>query len=209
MSRSPDPSRKPELLAAIVDYLLDKPLATLSFRTVAAGLAVSTYSLVYHFGTRDQLLHEVMGAVAERQDVVMPTVEAERGDIGEHVANIRRSWRLGLQPRSRQLLRLEFEAAMLESRETGPTRTRRMFARWHGAGAEALTRIGLARDEAVVEARVIVDTMYGLQYDLLVSGDEERASAAFERAIDGYERRLRSLAGKPPADETMGGWPHR
>ncbi len=213
MARTPDPSRKPTLLAEIVDYLLDKPLATLSFRTVAAGLGVSTYSLVYHFGTRDQLLHDIMGAVTERQDVVMPTVAAETGDLETHLANIRHSWQLGLQPRSQQLLRLEFEAAMLESREEGATSTGRVFSRWHTAGVQALLRMGIPADQAAVEGRVMVDTMYGLQFDLLVTRDTESATLAFERALGSYEQRVRTLIAQSnettQSSETMGSWQPR
>ena len=49
MSRRPDPERKPELVAQILDYLLDKPLSGLSFRTLADALDVSTFTLVYQF----------------------------------------------------------------------------------------------------------------------------------------------------------------
>jgi AcrR family transcriptional regulator len=52
VARPKDLDRKPALLADIVDYLLDKPLSGLTFRTLAEALAVSTYTLVYHFGSR-------------------------------------------------------------------------------------------------------------------------------------------------------------
>ena len=194
VARSPDPARKPALLAEIVEFLLDKPLATLSFRTLAVGLGVSTYTLVYHFGSRAQLMREIMAAVTERQDAVVPDVEHETGDMETHIANIRRSWRLGLDARSRQLQRLEIEAAMFEAREDPLTATSvRVFARWHEVGVSALQKMGLDLADAELEARLMVDTIYGLQYDLIVSRDEARATAAFERALAAYEARIRVL----------------
>ena len=71
MPRHPDPLRKPQLLAEILDYLLDKSLASVSFRTIAQALGFSTYTLVYHFGSRAQLMREIMEAVTERQDAVV------------------------------------------------------------------------------------------------------------------------------------------
>ncbi len=194
VARSPDPARKPALLAEIVEYLLDKPLSTLTFRSLAEGLGVSTYTLVYHFGSRAQLMREIMAAVTERQDAVVPDVEHETGDMATHLANIRKSWMLGLDPRSRQLQRLEIEAAMFEAREDPLTATSvRVFLRWHEVGVSALQKMGLSQADAEVEARLMVDTIYGLQYDLIVSRNEPRATAAFERALAGYENRIRAL----------------
>jgi len=216
MARTPDPARKPALLAEIVEFLLDKPLGSLTFRTLATGLGVSTYALVYHFGNRAQLLHEVTTAITERQDVVLPTVAAESGDVDTHLSNIRRSWTLSLVPRSRELLRLEFEAAMLDAGrrvESESSATAGVLDRWHRAGVDALLTMGIARVDAEVEARLIVATIYGLQYDHLVTRDTEGVTSAFERALAGYEERVRALLGSgigsEPANGTMEAWPAR
>jgi len=193
MARPHNPSRKQELLAQIVDHLLDKSLATLSFRTIAAALGVSTYSLVYHFGNRDALMHEIMGAITAHQETVMSELEAEAGDFDKHLANIRRLWLLGLGPRAQSLLRLEFEAAILESWESGSTRTAVVYNRWHAARAHALERLGITPADAVLEARVLVNCMYGLEYDVLVVDNASLATAAFDRMLAGYEQRIRAL----------------
>ena len=115
VARTKDVERKPALLVEIVNYLLDKPLSALTFRTLADGLAVSTYTLVYHFGTRAELLREIVRAVSERQAFVVATVSGESGDIDTHLDNIRRSWELSISDRSLQLQRLEFEASLIEA----------------------------------------------------------------------------------------------
>ncbi|MET4704834.1 AcrR family transcriptional regulator [Frigoribacterium sp. UYMn621] len=195
VARPKDLDRKPALLADIVDYLLDKPLSGLTFRTLAEALAVSTYTLVYHFGSRAQLVREVILAVAERQNHVVGTVDDETGLLEQHLENLHNSWRLSLDERSLQLQRLEFEAAMLESRDLLPDRiTLASFERWHRAGVEALVKLGVPLADAELEVRIIVVTMYGLNYDLIVTRDVERSTAAFERALDQYGRRIRDLA---------------
>ena len=194
MARPKDLARKPALLVAIIDHLLDKPLSGLSFRTLAEALSVSTYTLVYHFGTRADLLREVVQAVSERQSYVVRTIDQESGLLDQHLANLRHSWRLSLDERSLQLQRLEFEAAMLESRDSRADRiTLEAFNRWNRSGVEALVKIGVSADDAELEVRIIVVTLYGLHYDLLVSRDVERTTAAFERVLEQYERRIREL----------------
>jgi AcrR family transcriptional regulator len=194
VARPKDLDRKPALLVAIIDYLLDKPLSGLSFRTLAEGLSVSTYTLVYHFGTRAELVREVVQAVSERQNYIVRTVDQETGLLEEHLENLRRSWRLSLDERSLQLQRLEFEAAMLESREQRTDRiTLASFERWHRSGVHALVRMGVSAHDAEVEVRIIVVTLYGLHYDLLVTRDVERATAAFERVLEHYARRIQDL----------------
>ncbi|TXN31105.1 TetR/AcrR family transcriptional regulator [Lacisediminihabitans profunda] len=195
VARKPDPERKPALLAQIVDFLLDKPLSALTFRTLASGLGVSTYTLVYHFGTRADLVREIVLSVSERQDLVVAAVQGESGDLEEHLANLRRSWELSLTERSQQLRRLEFEAATSESRQHGLGQiTRGLFDRWFSTGVEALVRMGIHEEEATLEARTMVDTIYGLHYDLMVTKDPERVSAVFARVLRGYEARIARLA---------------
>ena len=194
MARTSDPARKPALLSEIIEFLLDKPLITLSFRTLALGLGVSTYTLVYHFGTREQLLRDIVTALTDRQDAVEPDFHGDLTDVDAHVEKFRAAWRLGLEPRSRQLLRLEFEAAMLEMRDDDDhADTRRVMNRWYWMACEGLVRMGIARSDAELESRIMIDLLYGLQYDLLVTNDDERATASFERALVNYGRRLREL----------------
>ena len=182
------------MLGEIVDHLLDQPLATLSFRTLASALGVSTYTLVYQFGSRAELLHEIVRAITTRQNVVVDAVAAETGDLATHLQNLRESWAWSLQPRNRQLQRLEFEASMLEAQDPGDDPiTPKVFQLWHSAGHKALMSMGIAEADADVEARIITNTMYGLQHDLIVNGNEDAATTAFERVLESYAERIRKL----------------
>lgn len=202
VARMRDLQRKPALLAEVVEFLLDKPLSSLSFRTLADGLGVSTYTLVYHFGTRAELVREIVQAVSERQLLVVEGVANELGDIETHLANIRNWWELSLRPRSLQLQRLEFEAALFErglSDGNGSTIT--VFDRWHRAGVAALVRMGMEQADSELETRILVDTIYGLHYDLIVTGDTERVSVAFARVLESYRLRVISLLDAGVLDE--------
>src|SRR5476649_1125876 len=117
MPRHSDPLRKPQLMAEILDYLLDKSLASVSFRTIAQALGFSTYTLVYHFGTRDQLLSEIVAAVSTRTAAVEVQLLETPDTLETYFHGFEESWAWTLQPRNRQLQRLEFEASLIEAVE--------------------------------------------------------------------------------------------
>src|ERR1700710_3131750 len=106
MPRHPDPLRKPQLLAEILDYLLDKSLASVSFRTIAQALGFSTYTLVYHFGTRDELLSEIVAALSTRATGIEELMETAPNTLDRYFEGLEESWKWTLVPRNRQLQRL-------------------------------------------------------------------------------------------------------
>lgn len=195
MSRKPEPGRKPELLAQILDYLLDKPLSSLTFRSAASALGVSTYTLVYQFGTRAELVSDIVSAISSRQSELEERLESNPGSIEEYYENLTTSWRWTLNPRNRQLQRLEFEASMLEALEPDVHNfSRSLFATWLRVGRDSLESFGLSATDAAIESRIMVDAFYGLQYDLVVNGNEEESTAAFARLIEHHRERVESLA---------------
>lgn len=200
MARRSDPDRKPELLAAIVEHLHRHPLSSVTFRSLADALGVSPFTLVYHFGTRDQLIAEIIRAVTDRQQRVIDAELATEPSLEAHLNAIRASWQGFLQPETRALLRLEFEAALMEV--TDPALRaggRDVHARWVEWGAEALERLGVDPVEARIESRILVDQLYGFQLDLVVTRDDSGATAAFERALAAYGERVAALLAAPVA----------
>lgn len=198
MSRKPDPERKPELLAQILDYLLDKPLASLTFRTLAKALDVSTFTLVYQFGTRAELVNDIVQAISGRQSDIEDRLVTNPGTLDAYYENLAISWAWTLDPRNRQLQRLEFEASMLEALDPDTHNSNRaLCATWLRVGRDALESFGLSPDDAQIEARIMVDAFYGLQYDLVVNGDSESATAAFNRLIEHHRERVETLAVQP------------
>lgn len=195
MSRKPDPTRKPELLAQILDFLLDKPLASLTFRSAATALGVSTFTLVYQFGTRAELVSEIVSAISSRQSEMQWHPHGGAGTLDEYYGNLESSWAWTLNPRNRQIQRLDFEASMLEVIEPDKhSHGRTLYSTWIRLGHESLESFGLTRRDAEIEARIMVDAFYGLQYDLVVNGDEAGATATFNRLIEHHRERVESLA---------------
>jgi AcrR family transcriptional regulator len=194
MPRQPDPSRKPQLLAEIIEYLLDKPLASVSFRTIAQALGFSTYTLVYHFGTRDQLVSEIVAAVSTRTAVIDEQMRGSSDTFESYFAGFDASWEWTLKPHNRQLQRLEFEAALIEALQPeNHTFSRSVFATWVRIGQDALTKLGLDPHDAELEARLLVDTFYGIQYDFVLNGRADAATRAYREAMDRHRAHIEAL----------------
>jgi AcrR family transcriptional regulator len=60
MGRPPNPARRGELLDEIVDYVLEHGLVGLSLRPLAKALGVSTYTLTYQLGPKDEMMGEIV-----------------------------------------------------------------------------------------------------------------------------------------------------
>jgi AcrR family transcriptional regulator len=197
MSRLPDLERKPELVANILEYLLDKPLASLTFRKLASALGVSTFTLVYHFGTRAEMVRDVVSAISAREAGIHENFVINPASVDAYFDGLERSWEWTLAPRNRQLQRLEFEASMLEALSPEQhTFVRALFARRQRIGYDALVSFGIGDADAEEESRLVVDTFYGVQFDLVVNGDEAGATAAFSRAVAQHRRRIEELLGQ-------------
>lgn len=174
MSRQPSTSRE-ELLEGILEHLAGRGIAGLTFRSLAASLGLSTFPLYYYFGSKAGLLDAVVAEVERRQREVVDQVVGEDG-----APDADKYWEWCLQ--SRDLLRVEFEILLQESRADGGARplADAAFRDWHRLWTEHLIALGYEAEEAETRATLIVATSVGLQLDLIATGDDKRTSRAAE-----------------------------
>jgi len=180
MSRTPDPSRKPALLSAAVDYLCAHGLGELSLRPLAKALGVSTYALVYHFESREGLLAAVIEEIERRQLAKVAEWSAADGDaetLGEAVALY---WDWVTARANLPQMRLVLEAATVAATRSGlPGGVReRLVTVWVDLLARAFREQGLSRARARDEATFLHATLLGLVLDLLATGDRVRLDLA-------------------------------
>lgn len=179
MARPAKPERKSELLSAILDYLMDKTLAELTFRSLAEGLGVSSYVLVYHFGHREQLVNEIIRSIESRLDGIRATDvrEIDREAWREFLLE---SWRWTMAQRNRHLARLEFEATAQDV-VADPRRgtAQAHFRMLHGKARDWLILQGVREELADTDARLFTAAFYGLQFDFVINNQPEEASKAF------------------------------
>ncbi|BCW20062.1 TetR/AcrR family transcriptional regulator [Pseudarthrobacter enclensis] len=180
MARPTRPERKTELLGAILDYLMDKTLAELTFRSLADGLGMSSYVLVYHFGSRDQLINDIVVSIESRLDSMRDTDvrDIDRAAWRQFLLD---SWRWTMAQRNRHLTRLEFEATAQDIVAAEPRGTsQEHFRKLHHQTRDWLMVQGVPEEFADTDARLFTSTFYGLQFDFVVMNEPEAATKAFE-----------------------------
>ncbi|OOB90846.1 hypothetical protein B0T42_09420 [Rathayibacter sp. VKM Ac-2630] len=196
--------RREELLEAATEHVLEHGLTGLSLRRIAVSAGVSHATLEHHFTSRDRLIAEIVDRVLA---VTFADPEVSRGDADP----LRAIWASATGERGRRYVRL-FLAITGQSMHQEPVfadavarsvRTRVELI------AVALEEEGRSRSVALAVATLILGVMRGLLADLLLTGDEERITAAFDvfatgvtRGTDGAGRRRqperRSDSALPP-----------
>jgi AcrR family transcriptional regulator len=92
MPRRTNPQRREQLEDAVIDYVLTHGIADLSLRPVAEALGVSTYSLVYHFDSKEGLIAAVMARIESREREMTAGWLAEDPVTTTPAAIMRRYW---------------------------------------------------------------------------------------------------------------------
>ena len=77
----PSTDTRERLLAAAVDYAAEHGLADLSLRSLAAGLGTSHRMLIFHFGSKEGLLVEVVRAVEAQQRALLEGMTRVSNDV--------------------------------------------------------------------------------------------------------------------------------
>ncbi|WP_231595631.1 MULTISPECIES: TetR/AcrR family transcriptional regulator [unclassified Salinibacterium] len=193
MARRPDPTRKPALVQQIIAHLADKPLSSLTFRSLAKALDVSTFTLVYHFGTRAELIREIVHANARGA-----SPEEAAGlpvhTLDDYFNSLYLSWQWTQLPENLHRQRLELEAGLLEAVERDELSvTRPLFAQWITMGSAALVAFGLTEEQAQLEARLLVNMFHGVQFDLVLNQNREASAAVFNAAVSHHRQRIEQL----------------
>ena len=178
--------RRPELLAAATEYILEHGIAGLSLRPMAEGLGVSHSTLLRHFGTKEALVTEVIDRI--RSDLFNGPRAAAGDDTLEQV--LRAVWKRLCEPDERRQFVLLFEVVALHARD--PDRfgslTPMLITDFLGPVEAALRNHGWSLREARELATGYLALVRGLQLDLAVSGDQRRVDAAMYRYIDTITR---------------------
>ncbi len=176
MGRPPEPERREELLAAIVEYVLKNGLTGLSLRPLARGVGTSARMLLYHFESREKLLVLVIEVIREQLQLF---INAEVSGDRRMSAGLRALWRLASRPDARPYIRLFFEVYALAMHE------REIYGAFLDTvihGWIAVLREGLEEgDEAMATLTIAVTR--GLMLDLVATQDAERTGRALEAFI--------------------------
>ena len=178
--------RRAQLLDAAVDHVAAHGIADLSLRGLGAAIGVSHRMLIHYFGSKEQLLVEIVRASERRQRDVLSRLRLEPGLAPVDVALL--LWRQLTDPRLSGQERLFFEICghALRGRPEAVPVLEGLVTDWLeplvaaevGAGAEPAT----ARNRA----RLGLATVRGLLLDLLATGDRAGVDSAMEEFLRLY-----------------------
>jgi AcrR family transcriptional regulator len=168
------------LLDQVVDHFVTDGLGDLSLRKVAAAIGTSHRMLLYHFGSKNGLLLEVVRTVEARS----------RGHFGEvgHAAGlesdrvIREMWQFVADPVQGDFERLFFALygrALQGNAEVRPLLGESITS-WLEANDALAEAQGMAPEQARVHARLGLAVVRGLLLDLLATGDRVGVDASLE-----------------------------
>jgi len=182
--RPPNRSRRAATLARATDYVLQNGLAGLSLRPLAAALGTSTRMLLYDFGSKEQLVAEVLADARRREAALLS--EWRRGSDASDATTLHTIWNwIGAEERV-PFLRLFFEAYV--EALTHPER--------YAGGAAAMVEdwLSVIASEWRVDtpdpasATLMIAVVRGLLLDRLATGETERTDAALARFAELIER---------------------
>src|ERR1035441_3514364 len=116
MARLPDPRIREKLLNQAVDYVLSHGVGDLTLRPLAKALRTNARMLIYHFGSREGLMREILARLRERGDAHIQAwfrASKKRHTLPEF---LRWQWQRLSAPRARSAERLILELYMLALR---------------------------------------------------------------------------------------------
>lgn len=183
MSRTPDEARRDELLERAVDYVCRKGLSELSLRPLAKAVGSSPRGLLYHFGSKENLVVEIVRRGRTRQRAMVANLKL--ADLAPR-AVAAALWCEWSRPQWEPLTRLSLEvyALALRDRERFPGFLDGYVNDWLVALEGCTTRPGFPRERSRAFATVLVAGFRGFLLDLLASHDRVRIDRAVDLWLD-------------------------
>ncbi|HUE08421.1 MAG TPA: TetR/AcrR family transcriptional regulator [Acidimicrobiales bacterium] len=182
-------SPKERLLDAVIDHFTTDGLADQSLRHIAGAIGSSHRMLLYHFGSKDGLLLEVVREVEARTQARLAQV-AEIADLRSDVV-IRRMWSYLTDPELAGFERLFF--ALYGRALQGDPATLPLLQgdieQWLETNVALAADVGVPAASVRTHSRLGLAVMRGLLLDLLATGDRAGVDAALEAFAESYEGR--------------------
>jgi len=187
MARLPDPRIRERLLDQSVDYVLSHGVGDLTLRPLAKALRTNARMLIYHFGSREGLMREILARLRERGDA---RIQAWfRASKKHHTLPqfLRWYWKRMSAPKVRPAMRLIFELYTLALRHprdySGVLED--PLAYWQKLTEQA----GVDSKAGTIEATLFLAVTRGLLLDLCATRDRARVGRAMNMFAQLVENR--------------------
>lgn len=156
-------TKRTQLAERATDYVLEHGLIGLSLRPLAAELGTSDRMLIYHFGSKDELIAAVL-ATSSQRSMAFITDMRPSPSVRQAVLDLWSTYS-DRQAQRCQLMYVEAAALGLFGREPYASSIRESNAVWMAAMASHLERSGVAAADAPGLAALIDATFNGVLLD--------------------------------------------
>lgn len=187
MARPLNPDIREKLRRQAVDYVLSHGVGELALRPLAKALGTNARMLIYHFGSREGLMRDILEGRRELEDVHIQAWFKEGTEGRTLSAFLRWYWQRMSAPRARPAIRLVFElyALALRHPKDYPGVLEDPLAYWKGLAIKG----GLVPDLDEAASTLLLAATRGLLLDLCATGDQQRVGNALQLLIQFAEAR--------------------
>lgn len=172
MGRQPQPQIRQRLLDVCTDYSLEHGLPE-GLEPLATATGTSSRMLIYHFGSRDGLLREILGQARQRQLEAFTDLIRLRADES-YLVTLARAWSAISGSQGEPFLRMFSRLHDSAGEPLWPGFRRSATTDWLAPLEDGMRSLG--RTEL---ATVILAVIRGLLKDLDATGDTARTDRAF------------------------------
>jgi AcrR family transcriptional regulator len=172
-------TRKAMLLESLIAYLVRRGIADVSLRPMAAAVGTSARLLIFHFGSKERLLLEVLSELQAR-------LQRSLADLSDQprparAAPLRLFWDWALKDANFAQLRVLYQLHILAAQDhrTYGRYLKRNSLNW----LESVQAVLKPSQRSPALATLIVAVFDGLFIEVMSTGDRRRASAAIDEFI--------------------------
>lgn len=192
MTRPVNKERPQELRNAIVEYLIKYGLHGLSLRPLAKALGCTPRVLLYHFGSKEKMVVEVLAQIRQRQRAAYGRVEG-----ASFVQACQIIWKHMSARSSEPLFRLFFETYGMALRHP---RLYRAFLHdtiedWLQLITDELPRGRRQRKQVRAIATIVLAALRGFMLDFCATQDRKRVELALGLWLRSLDSLLRTSKG--------------
>lgn len=173
MGRHKQPEIRDRIIDACADYALARGLPD-RLEPLAAASGTTARMLIYHFGTRDALLREILDRARRRQRDFFGELVSLRPDE-PYLSTLRRAWPVITGPAGRPYLSMFGRLRENAEQQLWPDFRREATTDWLPPLEDGMRSIG--RPEL---ATLVLAVIRGLIMDIEATGDVPRANQAFD-----------------------------
>jgi AcrR family transcriptional regulator len=190
--------RRDELLENIVDALLEDGVADLSLRPLAEKVGSSARLLIYHFGTKENLVKTALDIVHARAEVSLQALAARKRP-GSLKASLLLFWDWATAEENQKYLRLMFEVdglSMHSKRAYSEDFKDEGSAMWLRMIDRVTADLPQNARAAAGRSTLVMASLNGLLQDYFSTGDRARTLAGLNYLIRIMTGEQRGAAGR-------------